>query len=135
MLPVIVLPPPAGEFYGAIRAKLTAADEMIENNNLWIAAHAKAGLIPVSDNERESRRIQGLEILNWAESSEQSTPCTPAGHGRYRAPAGVDPRPGAGSCHRVYRAENHCSVDTTAADATLDIWKPHALPMPSSRPA
>ena len=32
----------AGEFYGSIRAKLAAEGGMIGNNDLWIAAHAKA---------------------------------------------------------------------------------------------
>jgi tRNA(fMet)-specific endonuclease VapC len=41
---------------------------MIGNNDLWIAAHAKAaGLILVTNNEREFRRIDGLEIQNWAD--------------------------------------------------------------------
>ena len=47
---------------------LEAAGDMIGNNDLWIAAHARtAGLILVTNNEREFRRIQGLEIQNWAE--------------------------------------------------------------------
>ena len=38
------------------------------NNDLWIAAHASAAdLILVTNNEREFRRIQGLEIQNWAD--------------------------------------------------------------------
>ena len=41
---------------------------MIGNNDLWIAAHGRTkGLILVTNNEREFRRIQGLEIQNWAE--------------------------------------------------------------------
>jgi hypothetical protein len=41
---------------------------MIGNNDLWIAAHAKAAeLILVTNNEREFRRIHGLEIQNWAD--------------------------------------------------------------------
>jgi tRNA(fMet)-specific endonuclease VapC len=47
---------------------LAAEGGMIGNNDLWIAAHARtAGLILVTNNEREFRRIQGLEIQNWAE--------------------------------------------------------------------
>jgi tRNA(fMet)-specific endonuclease VapC len=62
------LPLRAGEFYGAIRANLAAKGDMIGNNDLWIAAHAKAaGLVLVTSNEREFRRVQGLEIQNWAE--------------------------------------------------------------------
>jgi tRNA(fMet)-specific endonuclease VapC len=62
------LPMRAGEFYGSIRAALAAAGGMIGNNDLWIAAHAKAaGLILVTNNEREFRRIEGLGIQNWAQ--------------------------------------------------------------------
>jgi tRNA(fMet)-specific endonuclease VapC len=68
MLPVMALPLQAGEIYGAIRASLEAKGEMIGNNDLWIAAHAKAaGLTLVTSNEREFRRIQGLAIQNWVD--------------------------------------------------------------------
>ena len=68
LLPVLELPSRAGEFYGSIRATLTARGDMIGNNDLWIAAHAKAaGLILVTNNEREFRRIDGLETQNWAD--------------------------------------------------------------------
>jgi len=68
LLPVMELPMGAGEFYGSIRATLAAEGDMIGNNDLWIAAHAKAaGLVLVTNNEREFRRIEGLEIQNWAD--------------------------------------------------------------------
>ena len=68
LLPVMELPMRAGEFYGSIRATFAAEGDMIGNNVLWIAAHARAaGLILVTNNERELRRIQGLEIQNWAD--------------------------------------------------------------------
>ena len=68
LLPVMELPMRVGEFYGSIRAALAAEGGMIGNNDLWIAAHARtAGLILVTNNEGEFRRIQGLEIQNWAE--------------------------------------------------------------------
>jgi tRNA(fMet)-specific endonuclease VapC len=68
LLPVMELPLRAGEFYGSIRATLASEGGMIGNNDLWIAAHAKtAGLILVTNNEREFQRIQGLEIQNWAD--------------------------------------------------------------------
>jgi tRNA(fMet)-specific endonuclease VapC len=67
LLPVMGLPPHAGEFYGSIRAALEAQGDMIGNNDLWIAAHAKAaGLVLVTNNEREFRRVRGLAIQNWA---------------------------------------------------------------------
>jgi len=65
---LLELPSRAGEFYGSIRAALAARGDMIGNNDLWIAAHAKAaGLILVTNNEQEFRRIRGLEIQNWAD--------------------------------------------------------------------
>ena len=68
LVPVMELPLQAGQFYGAIRAALEAKGEMIGNNDLWIAAHAKAaGLTLVTNNDREFQRIQGLKIQNWVD--------------------------------------------------------------------
>lgn len=68
LLPILELPSRAGQFYGSIRAALAAEGGMIGNNDLWIAAHAQAaGLILVTNNEREFRRVPGLEIQNWAD--------------------------------------------------------------------
>ena len=65
-IPVMTLPQEAGVTYGAIRAALEINGEIIGNNDLWIAAHAKAaGLTLVTDNEREFRRVVGLKIQNW----------------------------------------------------------------------
>jgi len=67
LLPVMALPSRAGEFYGSIRAALSAEGSMIGNNDLWISAHAKAvGLTLVTNNEREFRRVSGLKVQNWA---------------------------------------------------------------------
>jgi tRNA(fMet)-specific endonuclease VapC len=67
MLPVMGLPETAADAYGTIRAELERKGQMIGNNDLWIAAHAKAAeLTLVSNNEREFRRVQGLKIQNWA---------------------------------------------------------------------
>jgi tRNA(fMet)-specific endonuclease VapC len=66
LVPVMELPSEAGQFYGAIRATLEARGEIIGNNDLWIAAHAKAtGLTLVTNNEGEFRRVPGLKIQNW----------------------------------------------------------------------
>jgi tRNA(fMet)-specific endonuclease VapC len=68
LLPVMPLPPQAGHAYGAIRAALEAQGETIGNNDLWIAAHAKAsGLTLVTNNEREFKRVAGLKVQNWVE--------------------------------------------------------------------
>lgn len=67
LMPVLDMPAEAGESYGAIRAQLEAKGEIIGNNDLWIAAHAKAaGLILVTSNEREFKRVPGLVVQNWA---------------------------------------------------------------------
>jgi tRNA(fMet)-specific endonuclease VapC len=68
------LPGDAGRSYGALRAELEVDGRVIGNNDLWIAAHAKAAkLILVTNNEREFQRVSGLEIQNWAKS-EGPTP-------------------------------------------------------------
>ena len=61
------MPAEAADHYGEIRAALERKGEVIDNNDLWIAAHAKAsGLILVTDNEREFKRVSGLKVQNWA---------------------------------------------------------------------
>jgi tRNA(fMet)-specific endonuclease VapC len=66
-IPVQPLPPAAGSAYGSIRATLERGGEIIGNNDLWIAAHARsAGLVLVTNNEREFRRVPGLKVENWA---------------------------------------------------------------------
>ena len=60
VLPVMGLPERAAEAYGTMRAELERKGQMIGNNDLWIAAHAKAeGLTLVTNNERESPRCVG----------------------------------------------------------------------------
>jgi tRNA(fMet)-specific endonuclease VapC len=55
-----------GQHYGAIRAQLEAVGQPIGNNDLWIAAHARAeAWVLVTNNEREFRRVEGLHIENW----------------------------------------------------------------------
>lgn len=66
LIPVLALPEEAGESYGRIRSDLERVGKTISNNDLWIAAHAKAAnLILVTNNEKEFRRIGGLRIANW----------------------------------------------------------------------
>ncbi len=66
LLPVLAMPIEAGWCYGEMRAELQAAGRMIGNNDLWIAAHARAAnLILVSNNKREFQRVSGLVIENW----------------------------------------------------------------------
>jgi tRNA(fMet)-specific endonuclease VapC len=66
-IPALPLPENAAEAYGAIRARLESKGEMIGNNDLWIAAHALSmGLILVTNNEKEFRRVPELRLQNWA---------------------------------------------------------------------
>ena len=68
-LPVLGMPESAAHEYGQIRAALEARGEMIGGNDLWIAAHAKvAGLVLVTNNDREFKRVQGLKVQNWSAS-------------------------------------------------------------------
>jgi tRNA(fMet)-specific endonuclease VapC len=67
VLPVMGLPETAADAYGTMRAELARKGQMIGNNDLWIAAHARAaGLTLVTNNEREFRRVRGLKVENWA---------------------------------------------------------------------
>lgn len=63
------LPLEAARHYAEIRRHLEAEGTPIGANDLWIAAHARAaGLVLVTNNEREFRRVPGLEIENWVGS-------------------------------------------------------------------
>jgi tRNA(fMet)-specific endonuclease VapC len=65
-VPVLPLPENAGKTYGAIRASLESKGKPIGNNDLWIAAHAKAAALTiVTNNEREFQRVPGLKVQNW----------------------------------------------------------------------
>lgn len=67
LLAVLALPEETGRAYGAIRAALAAKGNTIGPNDLWIAAHAMtSGLVLVTNNEREFKRVKGLKIENWA---------------------------------------------------------------------
>lgn len=67
LLPVVGLPETAAQTYGSMRAALERKGLMIGNNDLWIAAHAKAaGLTLVTNNVREFGRVEGLQVQNWA---------------------------------------------------------------------
>jgi tRNA(fMet)-specific endonuclease VapC len=55
-----------GLHYGEIRATLERAGTPIGNNDLWIAAHARAlGVTLVSNNVSEFERVPGLRLENW----------------------------------------------------------------------
>ena len=55
-----------GQHYGQIRSVLERKGQPIGNNELWIAAHARAeGWVLVTNNEREFCRADKLVIENW----------------------------------------------------------------------
>ena len=63
---VMPLPAEAGEALRRYSGGARARRNVIGNNDLWIAAHARvAGLILVSNNLREFRRVAGLTLENW----------------------------------------------------------------------
>lgn len=67
LIPVLPIACDVAKAYGTIRSDLTVRGELIGNNDLWIAAHAKSlGLILVTNNESEFQRVDGLKIENWA---------------------------------------------------------------------
>ncbi|MDD5387766.1 MAG: type II toxin-antitoxin system VapC family toxin [Gallionellaceae bacterium] len=54
------------EHYGEIRAALESRGLPIGNNDLWIAAHARAeGWILVTNNTRKFERVDALMLENW----------------------------------------------------------------------
>ncbi len=56
----------AAQHYGTIRSVLEKSGQPIGENDLHIAAHARSeGLILVTNNEREFKRVPALQIENW----------------------------------------------------------------------
>ena len=56
----------AASVYGRVRAALEKRGALIGPYDLQIAAHALAlGLVLISDNTREFRRVRGLKVENW----------------------------------------------------------------------
>jgi tRNA(fMet)-specific endonuclease VapC len=67
--PVLPIDEEVSAAYGKLRADLQAKRTTIGNNDIWIGAHALSlGLILVTNNEGEFRRIEGLAIENWVRS-------------------------------------------------------------------
>lgn len=66
-IPAQPLPVDTAKQYANIRAALTAKGTFIENNDLWIAAHARLrDDILVTNNIREFERVENLRVENWA---------------------------------------------------------------------
>ncbi|AQT60965.1 type II toxin-antitoxin system VapC family toxin [Cellvibrio sp. PSBB023] len=54
------------EHYGDIRARLQKSGQIIGNNDLWLAAHARSqDWVLVTNNEKEFVRVDGLRVENW----------------------------------------------------------------------
>jgi tRNA(fMet)-specific endonuclease VapC len=65
-IPVLPIPEKAGNEYGCFRASLESEKKPVGNNDLWIAAHAKASAIAlVTNNVREFSRVPGLNVQDW----------------------------------------------------------------------
>ena len=65
-IPVLAMTIDTSLHYGEIRASLQKQGTPIGNNDLWIAAHARAeGLILVTNNVREFERVSDLKLENW----------------------------------------------------------------------
>ena len=63
---VMPLTEAVSQHYGEIRSALERRGLPIGNNDLWIAAHARAeGWVLVTHNEREFLRVDGLAVENW----------------------------------------------------------------------
>lgn len=67
VIQVMPLTEAVGQHYGEIRSDLERKGRPIGNNDLWIAAHARAeAWVLVTNNEREFSRVEGLSVENWA---------------------------------------------------------------------
>jgi tRNA(fMet)-specific endonuclease VapC len=66
---VLALEPGADRVYGQLRAALEKRDCPIGGNDLLIAAHAlAAGLVLVTHNTSEFRRVPKLQVEDWLEA-------------------------------------------------------------------
>ncbi len=73
LIPVLAVGPDVGEHYGQIRSQLESSGRLIGNNDLWIAAQARAlGPVLVTNNEKEFSRVDGLVVENWVRPSRRS---------------------------------------------------------------
>lgn len=66
---VLALAEPVDRHYGEIRTALERVGQPIGQNDLWIAAHAKAlDATLVTGNVRVFRRVPGLAVEDWHET-------------------------------------------------------------------
>lgn len=66
-LPALPYTPEAAQHYGDIKATLRRQGQLISDNDMHIAGHARShGLILVTNNVKEFQRVDGLRIENWS---------------------------------------------------------------------
>lgn len=66
IIPVLTMPENTGEHYGLIRNTLEKSGQVIGNNDLWIAAHARAIEVTlITNNMGEFNRVENLSLENW----------------------------------------------------------------------
>ena len=66
MIQVMELDESVAEHYAQIRKDLTSKGQIIGNNDLWLAAHARANnWVMVTNNEKEFLRVDQLKVDNW----------------------------------------------------------------------
>ena len=69
----------AAQHYGQIRAALERTGSPIGVNDLHIAAHARSeGLILVTNNVDEFKRVSALQIENWTQPNQTKHPQGPS---------------------------------------------------------
>ena len=66
LLEVLPFSPKAAAHYGQIRTELERAGRTCGPHDMLIGAHARSeGLVVVTNNVREFKRISGLRVENW----------------------------------------------------------------------
>ena len=66
IIPIVELNETVAEHYAQIRKELTIQGLIIGNNDLWLAAHARANnWVMVTNNEKEFLRVDQLKVENW----------------------------------------------------------------------
>ncbi|MFW1747853.1 type II toxin-antitoxin system VapC family toxin [Acinetobacter guillouiae] len=66
MIQVVELDEKVADHYAHIRKDLSSTGQIIGNNDLWLAAHARVNnWVMVTNNEKEFLRVTGLKVENW----------------------------------------------------------------------
>lgn len=66
MIQVVELDEKVADHYAHIRKDLSSKGQIIGNNDLWLAAHARVNnWVMVTNNEKEFLRVTGLKVENW----------------------------------------------------------------------